>query len=68
MVDSVEHLDTIEKAGAGNPVAVTVNAAADPTVKVAAVPLVTAGAWVTVRVKNWVASDPAPLPAVIVNV
>ena len=37
--------------GVGNPVAVTVNDPATPTSKVAAFPLVMAGAWFTVRVK-----------------
>jgi hypothetical protein len=39
-----------EKVGAGKPVAVTVNVPAAPTVKVVALPLVIAGAWLTVSV------------------
>jgi hypothetical protein len=53
--------------GAGNPVTVTVNVAAAPTVKVVLFALVTAEVWFTVSVKFWVASVPAPLWAVIVK-
>ena len=44
------------RAAVGNPVVVTVNVPAWPTVKVALAALVIAGAWSTVRVKLWVAS------------
>src|SRR5712692_6732653 len=50
--------------GAGLPVAVTVKLPAVPTVKVALLALVMAGAWLTVRVKLWVALVPTPLLAV----
>jgi hypothetical protein len=54
--------------GAGNPVAVTVNVPAVPTVKVVLVALVIAAGWFTVSVKVWTASAPAPLCAVNVMV
>jgi hypothetical protein len=40
-----------EKVGVGNPLAVTVNVLAVPTVKLLELALVIAGAWFTVRVK-----------------
>ena len=42
--------------GVGTPVVVTVKLPAVPTVKVVLLALVMAGAWLTVRVKFWVAS------------
>ena len=50
----------------GLPVEVTVKVPADPVVKVVLAPLVMAGAASTVRVKDWVASEPTPLLAVMV--
>jgi len=50
--------------GAGNPVAVTVNVPAVPTVNVVLLALVMAGGWPTVSVKFWVAAVPTPLLAV----
>ena len=52
------------KVGAGEPVAVTVNDPAVPTVKVVLLALVMAGVCWTVRVKLWVASGVIPLEAV----
>ena len=52
--------------GVGIPVVVTVKLPAVPTVKVVLVALVIAGAWLTVRVKLWVAEK--PLAAVKVRV
>ena len=46
---------------------VTVNVPAVPVVKAAAAPLVIAGAWLTVRVKFWLAAGAAPLAAVMVS-
>ena len=54
-------------AGVGKPVVVTVKLPAVPTVKVVLLALVMAGAWLTVRVKVWVASLPTPLEAVKVR-
>ena len=51
--------------GVGKPVAVTANVPAAPTVNVALVPLVIAGAWSTVSVKVCVASVPIPLCALM---
>ena len=48
-------------AGVGKPVVVTVNVPAVPTVNVVLSALVIAGAWLTVRVKLWVASGDTPL-------
>jgi len=53
-------------AGAGVPVAVTVNIPAVPTVKVVLVELVIAGAWFTVSVKLCVAFGSVPFAAVTV--
>ena len=50
--------------GAGKPVAVTVNVPAVPTVKLAVLALVIAGACWTVRVKLCTAAEPTPLEAV----
>ena len=55
-----------ESVGAGEPVVVTVNEPAAPTVKVALEALVIAGAWFTVRVKLCVAFVPTPFWAVMV--
>ncbi len=55
-------------AGAGYPPAVAVKLNADPTVPVAVVALVNAGAWPTTRVNVCVAAGVTPLLAVIVNV
>jgi len=52
-------------AGAGKPVAVTVNEPAAPVVNVAAAALVTTGAWFTVSVKLCAALVPAELLAVM---
>jgi hypothetical protein len=51
----------------GTPVAVTVNDPAAPTVNVALVPLVIAGAWSTVSVKVCVASVPITLCALMLS-
>jgi len=51
----------------GHPVVVTVKVPAWPTVKVVPAELVIPGAWLTVRVKVWVASGLTPFVAVIVN-
>ena len=51
----------------GDPLVVTMNVPAFPTVKVVAFVLVIAGAWVTVSVKDCVESGATPLLAVIVN-
>ena len=51
----------------GTPVVVTVKVPAWPTVKVAPAGLVILGAWLTVRVKAWVASGLTPFVALIVN-
>ena len=59
-----------DSAGAGSPVAVTLNEPGRPAAKVAAPPLVMTGAAVAglmVRVKLWLASGPTPLAAVIVS-
>ena len=56
-----------EKVGVGYPVAVAVKLPALPVVNVAELALVMAGAWVTVRVNDWVASVPTPLPAFTVS-
>ena len=48
------------------PVAVTVKVPAVPTVKVVLAAEVMAGAWSTVRVKDWVALGRVPLAAVMV--
>ena len=53
--------------GVGAPVAVTVKLPAVPTVKVVLVALVIAGAWLTVRVKGWLAGVPTLLLAVMVR-
>jgi hypothetical protein len=50
--------------GIGDPVAVTINDPAAPTVKVVPFALVMAAAWLTVSVKDAVASVPIPLLAV----
>jgi hypothetical protein len=50
----------------GTPVVVTVKVPAAPTVKVTALALVIAGAWLTVSVKLCVALGSTPLAAVIV--
>jgi len=50
--------------GAGEPVVVTANVPAVPTVKVVLLALVIAGAWRTVSVKFWVAFGVTPLVAV----
>jgi hypothetical protein len=50
----------------GNPVVVTLNVPAVPTVNVVLSALVMAGAWFTVRVKLCIAVLPTPLLAVIV--
>ena len=55
------------KVGVGLPVAVTVKEPAVPTVNVVLLALVMAGAWLTVRVKFWVALEPTPLAAVKVK-
>src|ERR1019366_1666671 len=52
------------RVGAGDPVAVTVNVPAVPTVKVVLLALVMAGAWFTVSVKLCVAFVPTPFCAV----
>ena len=49
--------------GVGKPVAVGVKVPLEPTRKVAAAAEVMAGAWSTVRVKDWEAGLPTPLPA-----
>ena len=54
-------------AAAGKPVVVMVNEPVWPTVKVVVLALVIAGAWLTVRVKLWVASGEMPLAAVRVR-
>ena len=54
------------KVGVGKPVAVTVNEPNVPTVKKALLPLVMAGAWLTIKVNAWVASGLTPLLAVMV--
>src|SRR5690242_20920386 len=51
----------------GLPVVVTVKVPAEPAVKVAVLALVIAGAWLTVRVKDWVASGCAPVAALSVS-
>ena len=56
-----------DKPGVGTPVDVTVKVPAWPTVKVVPAGLVIPGAWLTVRVKGWVASGLTPFVAVIVN-
>ena len=55
-----------DSVGAGTPVAVTVNEPAAPTMNVALLALVMAGAWFTVREKLCVALAPTPFCAVIV--
>ena len=56
-----------DKPGVGTPLVVTVKVPAWPTVKVVPAGLVTLGAWLTVRVKGWVASGLTPFVALIVN-
>ncbi len=56
--------------GVGEPVVVTMNDPAEPTVKAVALALVIVGAvcgTLTVRVKFWVASGDTPFPAVMVS-
>ncbi len=55
-----------ESAGAGVPVAATVNEPAEPTVKVALFALVMAGAWFTFNVKFCEAAVAMPFCAVMV--
>src|SRR5262245_53978049 len=50
--------------GVGKPDVVTVNAPAVPTLNVALLALVMAGAWLTLSVKLWVGEGPAVLVAV----
>jgi len=50
--------------GFGNPLVVTLNEPAVPTVKVALAALVMAGAWLMVNVKVWAGEEPAVLVAV----
>jgi hypothetical protein len=54
------------RVGVGDPVAVTVNVPAVPTVNVVLLALVIAGFWLTVRVKLCVAFGVTPLFAVMV--
>ena len=56
-----------DNAQLGTPVVVTVKVPAWPTVKVVPAGLVIWRAWLTVRVKVWVAAGPTPFVAVIVN-
>ena len=56
-----------DKVAVGTPVEVTVKVPAWPTVKAVPRRLVILGAWLTVRVKAWVASGLTPFVAVIVN-
>ena len=51
----------------GTPVVVTVNVPATPMVKAVLSALVIAGDSITVKVKDWMASVPTPLLAVIVS-
>ena len=53
-----------DRAGAGEPLAVTVNEPAVPTVKEMLLALVMAGAWFTVSVKFCVAAGATPFCAV----
>ena len=53
--------------GVGPPVVVTVKVPAWPTVKVVPAELVIPAAWLTVRMKGWVAAGSTPFVAVIVN-
>ena len=53
--------------GAGYPVVVTVKLKAVPTVALVLAALVMAGAWLTVKTKDWVAGCPIPFEAVIVR-
>jgi hypothetical protein len=55
------------RVAAGYPLAVTVKLPALPTVNVALLALVIAGAWLTVRAKFCVAAEPTPLEAVNVR-
>jgi len=50
-VDGVQPLYPFKNVGAGNPVAVAWKLPAEPTVNMVELALVTAGTWVTVRVK-----------------
>src|SRR4029077_16102934 len=59
--------DRVIVEGVGNPVAVTVNVSAVPTVKVTPAALVIAGAWSTVSMKLWVAFGSVPFAAVMVS-
>src|SRR4051794_29924975 len=52
----------------GKPEDVTVNVPAAPTANVALFALVTAGAWLTVRGKDWVAAGATPFAAMTVTV
>jgi hypothetical protein len=56
----------LESVALGNPVVVNVKVPAVPTVKIVALTLVMAGAWLTVSVKACVAVAPTPLLALIV--
>ena len=58
-----------DKLGIGDPVAVTVNDPAEPSVKVVEFGLVICGGvpGLTVRMKFWVTGDPTPFVAVMVN-
>ena len=64
-VTPVGRVPVSAKVGAGLPVAVTVKVPAVPTAKVVELPEVMAGAWFTVRVKDWVALGRVPLDAVM---
>ena len=55
------------KDGVGVPVAAIVKLPGVPTVNVVLLVLVIAGAWLTVRVKDWLAGVPTPLLAVKVR-
>ena len=56
-----------DKPGVGTPVDLTVKVPAWPAVKVVQAEAGDPGAWLTVRVKGWVASGLTPFVAVIVN-
>jgi len=55
------------RVAAGNPLAVTVMLPAVPTVNVALLALVIAGAWSIVSMKLWLAGGPTPFAAVNVT-
>ena len=66
-VTPVGRVPVRDSVGVGYPVVVTVKLKAVPTVALALAALVMAGAWLTVKAKDWAAGCPVPFEAVIVR-